>query len=166
MLKPVQLPKEVVSELTPRIGDEHKAFYFYKAAANWCFEKGYNKAGKFFQKESADELSHAEILEKFIRDWNVIPELDPIKAPPVEFEDLVDILEQAYEMEYKLYEDYEDSSKAVFKIGDLCAFDLLQQFRTIQKDSVALYSDYLNKLELIDPSNKLDLLYFENKFFK
>jgi ferritin len=166
MLKPVQLPKEVVSELTPRIGDEHKAFYFYKAAANWCFEKGYNKAGKFFQEESADELSHAEILEKFIRDWNVIPELDPIKAPPVEFEDLVDILEQAYEMEYKLYEDYEDSSKAVFKIGDLCAFDLLQQFRTIQKDSVALYSDYLNKLELIDPSNKLDLLYFENKFFK
>jgi ferritin len=166
MLKPVQLPKEVVSELTPRIGDEHKAFYFYKAAANWCFEKGYNKAGKFFQEESADELSHAEILEKFIRDWNVIPELDAIKAPPVEFEDLVDILEQAYEMEYKLYEDYEDSSKAVFKIGDLCAFDLLQQFRTIQKDSVALYSDYLNKLELIDPSNKLDLLYFENKFFK
>jgi ferritin len=166
MLKPVQLPKEVVSELTPRIGDEHKAFYFYKAAANWCFEKGYNKAGKFFQEESADELSHAEILEKFIRDWNVIPELDTIKAPPVEFEDLVDILEQAYEMEYKLYEDYEDSSKAVFKIGDLCAFDLLQQFRTIQKDSVALYSDYLNKLELIDPSNKLDLLYFENKFFK
>jgi ferritin len=166
MLKPVQLPKEVVSELTPRIGDEHKAFYFYKAAANWCFEKGYNKAGKFFQEESADELSHAEILEKFIRDWNVIPELDPIKAPSVEFEDLVDILEQAYEMEYKLYEDYEDSSKAVFKIGDLCAFDLLQQFRTIQKDSVALYSDYLNKLELIDPSNKLDLLYFENKFFK
>lgn len=166
MLKPVQLPKEVVSELTPRIGDEHKAFYFYKAAANWCFEKGYNKAGKFFQEESADELSHAEILEKFIRDWNVIPELDPIKAPPVEFKDLVDILEQAYEMEYKLYEDYEDSSKAVFKIGDLCAFDLLQQFRTIQKDSVALYSDYLNKLELIDPSNKLDLLYFENKFFK
>lgn len=166
MLKPVQLPKEVVSELTPRIGDEHKAFYFYKAAANWCFEKGYNKAGKFFQEESADELAHAEILEKFIRDWNVIPELDAIKAPLVEFEDLVDILEQAYEMEYKLYEDYEDSSKAVFKIGDLCAFDLLQQFRTIQKDSVALYSDYLNKLELIDPSNKLDLLYFENKFFK
>ena len=166
MLKPVQLPKEVVSELTPRIGDEHKAFYFYKAAANWCFEKGYNKAGKFFQEESADELAHAEILEKFIRDWNVIPELDAIKAPPVEFKDLVDILEQAYEMEYKLYEDYEDSSKAVFKIGDLCAFDLLQQFRTIQKDSVALYSDYLNKLELIDPSNKLDLLYFENKFFK
>jgi len=166
MLKPVQLPKEVVSELTPRIGDEHKAFYFYKAAANWCFEKGYNKAGKFFQEESADELTHAEILEKFIRDWNVIPELDPIKEPPMEFSGLVDILEQAYEMEYELYEAYEDTSKTVFKIGDLCAFDLLQQFRTIQKDSVALYSDYLNKLELIDPSNKLDLLYFENKFFK
>jgi hypothetical protein len=166
MLKPVQLPKEVVSELTPRIGDEHKAFYFYKAAANWCFEKGYNRAGKFFQEESADELTHAEILEKFIRDWNVIPELDPIKEPPMEFSGLVDILEQAYEMEYELYEAYEDTSKTVFKIGDLCAFDLLQQFRTIQKDSVALYSDYLNKLELIDPSNKLDLLYFENKFFK
>jgi ferritin len=166
MLKPVQLPKEVVSELTPRIGDEHKAFYFYKAAANWCFEKGYNRAGKFFQEESADELSHAEILEKFIRDWNVIPELNPIKEPPMEFSGLVDILEQAYEMEYELYEAYEDTSKTVFKIGDLCAFDLLQQFRTIQKDSVALYSDYLNKLELIDPSNKLDLLYFENKFFK
>lgn len=166
MIKPVQLPKEVVSELTPRIGDEHKAFYFYKAAANWCFEKGYNKAGAYFQNESKEELEHAEILEKFIRDWNVIPELDPIKEPPMEFDSLVDILEQAYEMEYKLYEDYEDTSKAVFKIGDLCAFDLLQQFRTIQKDSVALYSDFLNKLELIDATDKFQLFYFENKHFK
>jgi len=166
MIKPVQLPKEVVDVLTPRIGDEHKAFYFYKAASNWCNEKGYFKAAKFFAAESADELTHSEKLEKFIRDWNVIPELNTIETPDIEFEGLVDIIEQAYEMEYELYEAYEDTSKTVFKIGDLCAFDLLQEFRTIQKDSVAQYSDFLNQLELIDPTDKFQLFYFENKHIK
>ena len=79
---------------------------------------------------------------------------------------MVDLIEQAYEMEYDLYEAYEQSSKEVFKIGDLCAFDLLQEFRTIQKDSVAQYSDFLNQLELIDPIDKFQLFYFENKHIK
>jgi len=166
MIKPVQLPKEVVDVLTPRIGDEHKAFYFYKSASNWCNEKGYFKAAKFFAAESADELTHSEKLEKFIRDWNVIPELNTIEKPVLEFEGLVDIIEQAYEMEYDLYEAYEQSSKEVFKIGDLCAFDLLQEFRTIQKESVAQYSNFLNQLELIDPTDKFQLFYFENKHIK
>lgn len=166
MIKPVQLPKEVVNALTPRIGDEHKAFYFYKAASNWCNEKGYFKAAKFFAEESADELTHSEKLEKFIRDWNVIPELEAIEKPVLEFDGLVDIIEQAYQMEYDLYEAYEDTSKEVFKIGDLCAFDLLQEFRTIQKDSVAQYSDFLNQLELIDANDKFQLFYFENKHIK
>ena len=48
MIKPNKLPKEVVNALTPRICDEHKAFYFYKAASNWCNEKGYLKAAKYF----------------------------------------------------------------------------------------------------------------------
>ena len=166
MKKPIQLPSEVVALLTPRIGDEHKAFYFYKAASNWCYEKGYMKAGKYFANESADELTHSEILEKFIRDWNVIPELDTIEQPELEFSGLVEIIEMAYDMEYDLYEAYEETSKEVFKIGDLCAFDLLQQFRTIQKDSVAQYSDFLNKLELIDATDKFQVYYFENKNFK
>jgi ferritin len=166
MIKPIQLPKEVVNALTPRIGDEHKAFYFYKAASNRCNEKGYFKAAKYFANESADELTHSEKLEKFIRDWNVIPELDTIEKPELEFAGLVDIIEQAYQMEYDLYEAYEETSKTVFKIGDLCAFDLLQEFRTIQKDSVAEYSDFLNQLELIDANDKFQLFYFENKHFK
>ena len=115
MIKPNKLPKEVVNALTPRICDEHKAFYFYKAASNWCNEKGYLKAAKYFAEESADELTHSEKLEKFIRDWNVIPELDAIEKPVLEFSGLVDVIEQAYEMEYELYEAYEDTSKEVFK---------------------------------------------------
>jgi len=166
MIKPNKLPKEVVNALTSRICDEYKAFYFYKAASNWCNEKGYLKAGKYFAEESADELTHSEKLEKFIRDWNVIPELDAIEKPVLEFSGLVDVIEQAYEMEYELYEAYEDTSKEVFKIGDLCAFDLLQEFRTIQKDSVAKYSDFLNQLELIDANDKFQLFYFENKHIK
>jgi hypothetical protein len=52
----------------------------------------------------------------------------------------------------------------VFK-KDLCVFDFLQEFRKIQKDSVAEYSDKLNMLEGVDAKDKFNMLLLEKKLF-
>jgi ferritin len=142
------------------------AFYFYRSATNWCDNVGYKKAAEFFKNESTDELTHAQGLEKYITDWNCTAPLPPIDKPELEFKGLVDIIEKAYNMEYNLYEGYETVSKSLLDMEDYCTFDLLQKYRTIQRESVAEYSDFLNKLALIDPTNKFELFYFENKHFK
>jgi ferritin len=165
-ISPKTLDKKVVSLLGERLNDEYKAFYFYRSASNWCDNVGYKKAAEFFKAESDDELTHAQGLEKYITDWNMTAPLPSIAKPELEFSCLVDIINKAYEMEYALYEGYEDTSGELMDMEDYCTFDLLQRYRTIQRESVAEYSDFLNKLELIDPSNKFELFYFENKHFK
>lgn len=163
-MKPYSLDKGVVDLLAPRHLDEMDAFYFYRAASNWCQGVGYFKAAEFFATESQDELEHAGKIEKYLVDWNITVPLPSVPKPQVEFSGLLEILEEAYKIEYDLYEAYEETSKKLFNM-DLCTFDFLQQFRLIQTKSVAEYSDKLNLLEDVDGKDKFKLLLLEEKLF-
>jgi ferritin len=163
-MTPNKLDKDVVDLLLPRLKDEYNAFYFYRAAANWCKGVGYFKAAEFFAKESEDELSHAKKIEDYLVDWNVDPELPTVERPQIIFAGLINVIESAYMIEYALYEDYEGTSMEMFK-KDLCVFDFLQQFRMLQKQSVAEYSDKLNILEGVDAKDKFNMLLLEEKLF-
>lgn len=164
ILKPVKLPNEVVDILIDRIRDEYVAHYFYRHATNWCKDTNYVKAAKFFEEESNNELEHAKILQDYITSWNVLPTIKPVDPGNPSFNNLVEIINSAYKLEYNLLVDYNDSSSKLFQM-DLTTFDFLQQFRTLQKDSVSEYADLLNALELINVDNKFEILYFENTYF-
>jgi ferritin len=163
-MKPNTLDQAVVNLMLPRLEDELNAFYFYRAASNWCQGVGFFKAGEFFANESNDELEHAKKIEKYLVDWNVDPALPSIPKPPIKFTGLLDVIEKAYRIEYELYEAYEDTSMALFNM-DLCVFDFFQEFRTLQKNAVAEYSDKLNMLEGVTPAGKLEMLLLEKKLF-
>lgn len=165
MKKPIKLPEEIVKLLLPRLKDEFDAAYLYRSISNWCQGVGYFKAAEFFAHESEEEFKHAAGIEKYLVDWNVIVNLPKIEIPSSEFTDLVSALDKAYVIEYKLYEEYEDTSMKVFKTGDLCTFDFLQHYRTIQRLAVAEYSDKLNMLEGVNPKDKMNLLLLEKKLF-
>lgn len=163
MKQPIKLGSDIVAMLQPRLNDEFKAFYFYRAAANWCRDAGFDKAAAFFQAESDTELTHAKTIENYIVDWNVQPGLDTIKQQPVNFDGLIEIIEKAYQIEYDLYEAYEETSADLFE-KDLCTFDFLQQFRKIQTESVAEYATMLNKLNGVK-DDKFQLLLLQEVLF-
>lgn len=164
--KPEVLSQQVVSLLLERLPDEFKAFYFYRSATNWCQNKGFFKASAFFKAESDDELTHAKKIEDYLVDWNVTPNLPIITPPVLEFSDLIDVVEKAYDMEFALYEGYEDTSMKIFKTGDLCVFDFLQFFRVTQKEAVAEYSDKLNVVEGANRGSKFEMLMLEETLFE
>lgn len=163
-MKPYSLPLEIANLLSIKINDEYSAHYFYRQAANYCENVGYLKAAEYFKGESNEELEHAEGLQKYLTDWNVQPMLAPIQSPE-EVSGLVDILEKAYKMEYALYDEYEKISSVIL-MKDLCTFDFLQKYRTIQRMAVAQYSTFLNQLDLIDKTDKNWVYEFEKKAFK
>lgn len=160
---PAKLNQKAVALLTERLKDEYTAHYFYRAAANWCFNVNYKKAAAYFEGEASSELEHAQGLQKYMDDWNIMPQ---IPAAPTEhnFNSLVEIINQAYKMEYDLLQAYNKSSSELFT-EDLTSFDFLQSYRQIQNQSVIEYSDLLNALLLIDHNNKFEVLYFEQTYF-
>lgn len=165
MKKPEKLSKEVVDLLLQRIKDEYTAFYMYRSASNWCQEVGFFKAAAFFAAESTDELEHAKGIEKYITDWNVIPELPAVDKPILKFDSIADLVEKSYNLEYELYENYEETSAKIFKMGELSTFDFLQTYRNIQNKSVAEYSDKLNILEGVNLDSKFEMLMIESNLF-
>jgi len=161
---PKTLADTTVKILTDRLRDEYTAHYFYRNATNWCAGIGYLKAAKFFEQEAANELVHAEGLQKYLVDWNVTPLLPSIK-PNIAFTDLIDIINKAYALEYALFESYTTDSKELFA-SDLNTFDFLTTYRTGQTQSVIEYSDLLNAALLVDVNNKFEVLYFEQTYFE
>ena len=165
MRKPNTLTQDIVDLLLARLSDEYTAFYFYRSASNWCQGKGYTKAAEFFKNESEDESGHAKGIEDFLVDWNVTVELPNIESSNLwDFINIVDIIEQAYDLEFNLYTAYNEISTEIFTNGDLATFDFVGKYREIQRVSVAEYSDKLNMLEDVE-LDKMNILLLEKRLF-
>lgn len=162
-MTPQKLKPAVVQMLTERLGDEYKAHYFYKCAANYCNNIGFTKAGSFFTNESQSELEHAQGLMNYLIGWNIAPTIPKVDTNYT-IDGLVDAIEKAYELEYDLFIQYTECSKKMI-VADLNTFDFLQKYRIIQTDAVTEYSDFLNALELIDNEDKFQLFVFEKENF-
>ena len=158
-----KLSDKVVKLLTDRLKDEYTAHYYYRSANNWCNDMNYKKAASFFENEAKDELEHAEILQKYMTDFNIIPTIPTAKTSH-NFNNLEDIIHGAYEMELGLMKEYNKNSQDVFS-DDITTFDVLTKFRKIQKGAVVEYNDLINGLHLIDVSDKFQILYFEQTYF-
>jgi len=162
---PKKLDAKIVGFIMPRIADEYKAFYFYRAASNWCKNVGFEKAAEFFATESTDELQHAKGLETYLVDWNIDVELPVIETPQIVFSSLYEVLIKAYELEYNLWKEFNDTSDEVMGKGDMGTFNFLRKYTDIQVKSVAEYSDKLNMLQGVNVLSKFEMLTLEKKLF-
>jgi ferritin len=163
MIQPYKLPKEIVAALQVRLKDEYNAHFFYTSASNWCNDNGFLKAAEYFGIEAADELLHAKGIQEYLVNWNVVPDIAIVTSLKAEFTDLSNVIEKAYGIEFKLYQEYEAISRVIFQT-DLCTFDFLQKYREIQVKSVADYATKINILEGVELT-KTNLLLIEKKLF-
>jgi ferritin len=163
VVKLYRLNNKVIRLLTERLKDEYYAHYLYRAAANWCHDMNYKKAAAFFDADANTELEHATMLQTYMTDFNINPQI-PSAQTKFKFDNLIDIIHQAYQFELRLMKSYNENSHSVFK-EDLTTFDFLQKFRDIQKESVVEFSDLINASNLIDKEDKFQVLYFEQTYF-
>jgi ferritin len=147
-----------------RLQNEYEASQFYRNAANWCANAGYMKAAAYFSNEAVSEQEHAIKLQTFMNDWGcryVLPQISTVFACT----SLPEIVRKAYEgFEVPLYKAYNDDAGRAFDI-DKSAFTLLLEFVEKQRKSVAEYRTLIDKLMLIDESNKLDVYLYELNAF-
>ena len=158
-----KLDSKTIQILTDRIKDEYIAHYYYRAAANWCQDMNYKKAAEFFKNEADDELTHAKGIQEYMVDFNIIPEI-PQAPTSHSFDSLVDIIYGAYKIELALMKEYNKNSQELFT-SDITTFDFLKKYRKFQKDAVVEYNDLINAIDLIDKTDKFQILYFEQTYF-
>jgi len=158
-----KLDSKTIQILTDRIKDEYIAHYYYRAAANWCQDMNYKKAAEFFKNEADDELTHAKGIQEYMVDFNIIPEI-PQAPTSHSFDSLVDIIYGAYKIELALMKEYNKNSQELFT-SDITTFDFLKDYREFQKGAVVEYNDLINAIDLVDKTDKFQVLYFEQTYF-
>jgi ferritin len=158
-----KLDSKTIQILTDRIKDEYIAHYYYRAAANWCQDMNYKKAAEFFKNEADDELTHAKGIQEYMVDFNIIPQI-PQAPTSHSFDSLVDIIYGAYKIELALMKEYNKNSQELFA-SDITTFDFLKKYRNFQKGAVVEYNDLINAIDLVDKTDKFQILYFEQTYF-
>ena len=113
--------------------------------------------------KASSELEHAQGLQDYLVQWNLLPAI-PQAPTRTDFTNLIDIIEKAYQLEYNLLEKYSGDQKS-FHNEHPATFNFIQKYVDIQNSSVGEYSDLLNAIQLINPENKLDVLFFEKNYF-
>jgi ferritin len=163
IVNPKTLSSDIVEVFEKRLADEYTAHYTYRNAANWCRNANYKKAAAFFEAEAASELDHAKGLQDYLTQWNILPQIPSVSVPN-DFDSLVGIIDEAYDIEYKLLLNYSAMQHALCDVHP-ATFNFIQKYVDIQNQAVGEYSDLLNAPQLININNKLDLLFFEKRYF-
>ena len=96
-------------------------------------------------------------------DFNIIANI-PQAPTSHSFDSLVDIVYGAYKVELALMKEYNKNSQELFS-SDITTYDFLKTYREIQKDAVVEYNDLINAIDLIDKTDKFQVLYFEQTYF-
>lgn len=152
-----------VKIMQERLADEYKAERFYKCASTWCDLNGFKEASDYFVDEYHEERRHEHKIEKNLTDWGIVPSLPAVAAAQPAFNDIVDIINQAYEMEYALCEAYQKAVLDVQNEYPSCAI-FFNKFVKIQNESVISYAGMIKKLEGI--TGVFELQVMSKKLFK
>ena len=142
---------------------EYDTHAFYRLANNWAANKGYDIAAAYFAKDAAEEIGHAVAWQDFLNQWGCEYELPEMKSEE-EFESLPDIVRKAYELMVVIYKAYSALATESYLV-DKSVWTKAMEYVDIQTGAVAYWRTKVDQLGLIDESNKLDVLYYEQKAF-
>ncbi len=149
--------KELLNEAAQH---ELYASNFYKYVAACMQRAGFFGAQKFYEKESADEISHYYLLRDLVNDLGCEIETPGIDEPKSLKEDdcLKCVLEASYELELELFNFY---NKFYTNAKSPAVQVALIDFVNIQRKAIGEYGDLLARY-----SKAVDMLIFDKELGK
>jgi ferritin len=128
--------------LEKSIHSELYASNLYKHIGNNLQRVGFFGGQKYYLKESADELSHYQIIVEFCNDMGWVAPMPMIEAMKMPITCIEDALREQYKAEYDLLEQYEEFYDEMEE-EDCIVAQFLLQFIEIQRKSVGEVGDLI-----------------------
>lgn len=126
----------------------------WKSFANQMQRLGYFGTQKYFLAESAEELTHYQILVEFMNDMGDCADLPKIDAVTDKVNNIGEALELGYEMELEVYNSYKKFYEQA-EDEDCSVAEFLLQFIKIQREAVGHYGDLLAKYKIAEATKEL-----------
>jgi ferritin len=154
MLVKSLLSKDMKEGLQKSIYWELYQSNLWKSLANQLQRLGLFGSQKYFLAESAEELTHYQIIVEFMNDMGDCADLPKIEAITDKVKNIGDALEIGYEIETEVYNHYKNLAKDAME-EDLAVFNFVQQFIDIQVKAVGAYGDLLAKYKIAEETKEI-----------
>lgn len=145
MLKSL-LSKSLLSGLQDVLQIELYQSNLWKHTANHLQKLGFFGSQKYFLKESAEELTHYQIIVDFINDMGSVASMPSIESVKDEIESIGDALQIAYDTEVQVLNMYKKLYKQAEE-EDCTVGQFLLQFIEVQRKAIGSYSDLIARYE-------------------
>ena len=90
---------KLLTELQRQLNQELGASYNYRALSFWCESQNLKGFARYFDKQAAEELRHANKIAAHLLDRSVVPETAALPAPRSRFKSLLEVALHAQAME-------------------------------------------------------------------
>jgi ferritin len=119
----------------------------YKHIANQLQRLGYFGAQAFYLKESADELTHYQMVVDYTNDMGACSVIGMVPLMQQPITSIGSALKLSYDTELSLMYQYQDFYEAAEEMGDCITSQFVLQFLEIQRKSVGEFGDFISRYE-------------------
>jgi ferritin len=146
------LNKTVQDAINEQIKHEFFSAYLYLSMAAYCEAANLPGAARWMRVQSQEEWSHALKLFAYINDRGGRVMLQAIEQPPVEFQSLLDVFQQALDHERKVSVQINRLYEVSLKHNDYPTQAFLQWFVTEQVEEEKNAGQIIEQLKLAGTS--------------
>lgn len=93
------MSSKLITALEKQANHELLAAQAYLAMAYWCDVHHHGGFAKFFHSQTEEEQDHAGKILKHLADRDVVPTISAMAAPKVDFKQVVEVAQAAYDLE-------------------------------------------------------------------
>lgn len=142
------LDQEIVDTLNAQITAEAAAAQLYLQMSLWCEDLGLQGAGAFFRSHVSEEMSHRDRLVDYMIESDAKVSLEAIPAPKADFQDLVEVVNYAYEHEQRVTDSIHSLARVALDKNDFSTFNMLQWFIAEQREELMLFRGIVDYIRI------------------
>ncbi|NLB69612.1 MAG: ferritin [Lentisphaerae bacterium] len=139
---------KMADEINAQINREFFSAFLYLAMANDAMDKGFKGASHWFKKQFEEEQEHALKFAQYLEDQGAKVEIDAMEKPKGEWEDLLEMFQDALEHEKKVTAWINDINTLALEEKDYATQNMLVWFIDEQVEEEASVEDVIWMLEM------------------
>ena len=144
------LTADISKLLNDQVNAEFYASNIYLQLSAWCDHHGLEGSAKFFREHSLEERGHMDKIFDYMTECGQQVQIEAIPQPPSDFNNLMEVINAAYEHELKVSAMIKNIAKAADEAQDYTTFNFIEWFIAEQHEEEVLFGKILDKAKMLD----------------
>ena len=155
------ISEETIKLLNNHLNEEHYSANLYFNMAGWCSKQGLKGCAAFLNNHSAEEHTHLEKLNEFIKKVDGQPVMGAMKEPEHSFSSAEEVFEKIVKHEQHITSLIKKLVEKAMDDKDYITLKFLDWFVNEQLEEENLFNDIMDKIKILGDLKGRNLYEFD-----